>query len=182
MRTDSPQVADDDLRLINCEELAPQELNQGLLEKLSSLSYVIFFKNIVARALDVLKVDCEFVQVSAVQLYLRLHRWEQEKRHHCEMLLCEKSFRQKDCHHKIPHSLSHAARPPVLPALEQIQLSHVLTQIVSELPQQRFVKSILLDFLDVMAVDLLCFLALVAHRLLVLIKSGAPVLFGLNQR
>ena len=100
------------------------------------------------------------------------------------MFLCEESCRQRDCHHKIAHLLPHAASLPVLPPLEQIQITHALAQEVSELSQQRFVKSIFLNFLKVMAVDLLGFLALVAHCFrLILIKSGAFVFFvGLNQR
>ena len=66
VRTDSPQMADDYLRLVNCEEFTPQVLNQGLFEELQSLSYVVFFKNVVAGALDVLKVECNLMQISAV--------------------------------------------------------------------------------------------------------------------
>ncbi len=123
------------------------------------LSYVVFFKNIVAGALDFLKVGCELVQVSAVLLHLRFHCWEQEKSHHCEMFLCEESFRQRYCFHEFPHALSHAAGLPVLPPTEQILLTHELAQEVSELSQQRLVKCVFLDLLEVMAVDLLYFLA-----------------------
>ena len=66
-------------------------MDQGLLEELQSLSYVVFFEDIIATALDVFEVGGEFVYVSAVQLSLRLHRWEQEKGHHGEMPLREKS-------------------------------------------------------------------------------------------
>ena len=115
------------------------------------------------------------MQVFSVEICLCLHLWEQEKGQYRKMPLRTKSIWQRDCSHKIHYSLSQAASLPVMPSLEQIQITHELTLEVFKLTQQRFVKSVFLYLLEVMVVDLLCYPALVAHCLRFIIKVDLSV-------
>ena len=127
VRADSSEMIDDDLRLIYCEQLAPQKLDEWLGKELLPFTNVVLFKDVMATNIDLIPILGDLWQVLAVALSFALHGREQEQSHHREILVREELRWQTDHLHEVPHIFPQSVSLAVLPTLEQIPFTHELT-------------------------------------------------------